>query len=460
MHQHLQNSRYQCYVGLIALLFLPLFCNAQETDHKLKQLLKIATDNYPLLKAKQLQAAAAERGESASKRSLVPSLDAAYQLNHATYNNITGMAYPQYLIPISGPPSVSNSYKGVFGTAASLLMSWQPITFGKRQAEVDYARSSTHYAYADADYEVFQHKVNVIAAYIGLLSTQELVAVNKENIQRISAYLKNVQTLVNSGIRPGVDTALMGAELSKAKVEELNSRRQYEKYRTLLERLVVSDGEMSLQDTLFFSKLPKTAMRKALDRHPALQLMNAGIQQNKEKKKLLSRSVTPTLGVWATGYARGSGIAYDGTVHHADGFGFQRYNYGLGLQLSIPILQSVRIKPQVQQQDLLLKAAEQERSEKQLQLQKEDQLADTTLSQAIAIAHESPKFLRSAAFSYQAMRSRYESGLANFADLMQAQYALVKAQTDFRLAYAEAWNALLYKASINGDLQLFLDQLN
>ena len=38
----------------------------------------------------------------------------------------------------------------------------------------------------------------------------------------------------------------------------------------------------------------------------------------------------PTLGVWGTIYARGSGVSYNGTVKATDGLGFQRFNYGLG----------------------------------------------------------------------------------------------------------------------------------
>jgi hypothetical protein len=58
------------------------------------------------------------------------------------------------------------------------------------------------------------------------------------------------------------------------------------------------------------------------------------------------------------------------------------------------------------------------------------------------------------------MQSRYGSGLANFADLMQAQYALVKAAADNKAAYMAVWKALLYKAAVNGDLNLFLNQVN
>lgn len=66
-------------IGLI-LLFLP-FGNLDGQDHAssvLKELLKEAVTNYPLLKSKGYEVQAAEKGVDASKRALVPTLDASY----------------------------------------------------------------------------------------------------------------------------------------------------------------------------------------------------------------------------------------------------------------------------------------------------------------------------------------------------------------------------------------------
>src|ERR1019366_6237840 len=114
------------------------------------------------------------------------------------------------------------------------------------------------------------------------------------------------------------------------------------------------------------------------------------------------KTTTPTLGAWSTIYARGSGISYNGTVKATDGLGLQRFNYGIGLQLSVPLLQSVRIRPQLQQQDFLIQSNQEKLNEIQLQLKKQNELADTSLNNAFAVVKESPLFLESARFSYSA----------------------------------------------------------
>ena len=166
------------------------------------------------------------------------------------------------------------------------------------------------------------------------------------------------------------------------------------------------------------------------------------------------------LGAWSTIYERGSGISYNGTVKAINGLGLQRINYGIGLQLSVPLLQSARIRPQLQQQDFLIQSNQEKLNEIQLQLKKQNELADTSLNNAFDVVKESPLFLESAQFSYRAMQSRYQSGLATISDFMQAQYALIKAETDYKLAYMNVWKAFLYKAAVNGDLNLFINQVN
>jgi len=428
--------------------------------NSLKDFLQLAEINYPLLKSKALDVQAAQKGIDISKSTLIPSLDASYQLNYATYNNITGMAYPQFLVPISGPPSASNNMSGVFGSATSLLLNWQPVTFGQRQSQVDFAEAGLQYANADAANEIFRHKIKVINAYLDVLTAIELLKVFEENLRRTETGLEMVKTLVITGIRPGVDSALLKAEVSKAKVELLNCRKYKEQTLISLAQLLAVDSVSAFADSSYFSKLPSGYMIEDTVKNPLLSLYTSSIELSNARKKVLSKTTMPALGVWSTVYARGSGVGSNGLVKATDGLGLQRFNYGLGVQLSVPILQFARIKPQLQQQDFIIKSNEEKLNEISLQLKKQNELAETTLNNALDIVKETPLFYESATFSYRALRSRYQSGLANFADLMQAQYVLIKAETDNKTAYMGVWKGLLYKAAVTGDLNLFLNQVN
>ena len=445
---------------ILSVLPLQLLIARDHPSSSLKELLKQAVVNYPLLKAREFEVLAAQKGVEASKRSLVPTLDAAYQANFATYNNIIGMASSTFLVPISGPPSTGNNYEGVFGSSASMILNWQPITFGQRTAQVDYSKAGLHQTLADTQNEIFQHKVKVIYAYLDALVAKELVKVYEKNLFRTEINYQSMRAMVLSGLKPGVDTAMYKAEMSRAKIDLMNIRKYREQTSVSLAQLLASENDVVVNDSSYFSKLPLSTLQADTVRHPLLTLFNSNIDLTKARLKMLNRTMLPTLGLWGTTFARGSGIRYDGTINTKDGLSFQRYNYGIGLQLSVPLLQSVRINPQLQQQQLLIKSNEEKLNEVSLKLKSELRMADTALSDAVAAAKENPVLVESTDFAYNAMVSRYQSGLVNYSELIQAQYQLIKAEAENKTAFINVWKALLIKAAVTGDLNLFLNQVN
>ncbi|MDR7209377.1 TolC family protein [Flavobacterium piscis] len=449
------------YFFVLLSIFSSINCISQNHSQKtLYELLETAESNYPLLKSKKLSIDAAQKRVEMSKSTLIPSLDAAYQVNYATYNNITGMANPQFLVPISGPPSSGNEYEGVFGSAGSLLLNWKPVTFGQREAEVAYSQTGVKYAIADASNELLQHKVKVITTYLDALIYDELIKVYQENIARTSINYETAKTLVNNGIKPGADSALFSSEVSKAKIDLLNAKKNKEAAMINLAELLASKDSLSIKSEFYFTRLPDTTDFGSTSKNPLLSLYNTSIELDLAKRKSIVKTTLPTLGVWATTFARGSGISYEGNVNSLEGMGLQRFNYGVGLQLSIPILQSFKIRSELQYQDLIIKADQEKVNELILKLDKQLLNADMTLKYALKIAKEGPLLIESANYAYKAVQSRYNSGLTDHADLIQAQYNLLKAQTDNKTAYMAVWKTILYKAAIKGDLNLFLNQIN
>ncbi len=444
----------------LLLLSFQTFAQNNLKSTSLHDLLKQAETNYPLLKSKILDEQAAQKGIEASRSTFIPTLDASYQINKATYNNITGMVYPQFIIPISGPPSSGNNMTGVYGSAASLLLNWQPFTFGQRKAQVDFSRAAFQYSSADAENEIFQHKVRVINAYLDVLLAAELVKTYEGNYMRAETNFTLAKTLVSNGIRPGVDSSLFRAEFSRAKIELLNSRKLKQQAVIQLSELLASDMDIAVNDSSYFIKLPSVQGSPDSIRNPLYSLYSSNTEVSKARREILNRTMLPTLGVWGTTYARGSGVQFGGTVNSNEGLSLQRYNWGVGLQLSIPLLQFARIRPQLQQQEYLIRSNTEKLNNISLQLRKQLQIADTALNSAFAVAKESPVLFESASYSYTSLLSRYKSGLANYAELIEAQYVLIKAETENKTDYMGVWRALLYKAAVEGDLDLFLKQVN
>jgi len=446
--------------SLLFILFLPTSSRGQQGKRYLDSLLRSAAANYPLIKAKKLQTQSLQYAVKYKQNGIIPSLNASYQVDYATYNNITGMIYPQYITPISGPPSKGNDHSGVLGSAVALNLQWEPVTFGQRNAEVELAKGRLQYGKADEELTLFQHQVYVINTWLNFLILSDLIKVYQSNIERSAFNLKQAQTLVISGLRPGTDSSSFSSEYTRAQIQLLSFERQQDSTRLALKELV--GGKLPagmVTDLALFKILPLLSMPDtASGDHPEIQLQKANVAANELSLRSLKKSVLPRLTLWSSGYGRGSGVGADGSVNSSDGWHFERYNYGFGAQIAFPILEIFRQKPLWKEQELVTAASRQQLLQTELHLNTEKEMAELALQKAIRSARLVPQQLISAKYSYEAMQARYQSGLINYYDVIQSQQLLFQAQATVKIAYYVAWKALLNKAAYYGDLNLFLDQ--
>jgi len=432
-----------------------------DTVLHLNDALRLAEERYHLLKSKKLEADASTKYVDVIKYSKLPSIDASYQAGIATANNLTGMFYPNGILPISGPPSTSNQYSPATGSAASVLLNWQAGTFGQRDAQINVSVAEANSKKAEWQQALFLHKINVISSYLDVILAFEKITIHQQNIERVNANLKQSRVLTNSGINPGVDTALFLSELSKAKIELLNAQRQLQVSQLILAQLTGIDASPVPADTAFLNKLPDGIFSNntTFSNNPIVQNALSYFEVSKSKELLLKKSYLPKLNVWGTGFARGSGFQPNGSIKTWDGLGLSRVNYGAGVQLVFPIMKYGEVKKQLLQQTLLSKAAQEKVEETKSVLTMQQHIANTTFNNSIAIAKETQQQLKSGKYAFTAMQARYNTGLVNFADLIQAQYNLLKAELDSKTAYWDAWKAMLLQTAVNGDENIFLNAI-
>jgi outer membrane protein len=446
--------------SLITLLLLPGISQGQQGKAYLDTLLQTAITNYPLVKAKKLQTEALQYGVKYKQNGIIPSLNAAYQVDYATYNNITGMAFPQYIVPISGPPSKGNDYSGVPGSAAALNLLWEPVTFGQRSAEVELAKGRLRFGKADEELTTFQQQVYVVNAWLNYLLLSDLIKVYQSNIERSVFNLKQAQTLVVSGLRPGTDSSSFNSEYTRSQMQLIGFERQRDSSLVALKEMV--GGKLPagmVTDSSIFQSLPVLLLGDTTTSdHPEVMLQKANVTANELALRSLKKSILPKLTLWSTGYGRGSGVAADGTVNSGDGWRFQRYNYGVGAQIAFPILEVFRQKPLWKQQQLVTESSRQQLMQTELHLNAEREVADIALEKAIRSAKLAPQQYHSAMYSFKAIQSRYQSGLINYYDVIQSQQLLFQAQATVKVANYSAWKALLSKAAYAGNLNIFLNQ--
>lgn len=427
----------------------------------LKVLLAQVEKNYPAIAVSRARAEAAGTAVLLERNTARPSLDAAYQANYATYNNLTGMSYPGQVLPISGPPSTGNEFTPVFGSAASLLLKWTPISFGQRTASIEYSQKVYEQQLAGVEDELLRTKFRAAFLFLEIAATQELIKVYQKNIERTEFNLRQVAALVRSGIRPAVDSLVFKGELSKVRSQllDLTNRLQNQKYE--LAELVMAEEQvraLSIPDILF-QKLPVASFPEGSLLHPALKIARLNLEADQVRLDQIRRSWVPRLDFWSTAYARGSGIRYDGKVEPIAGLGVSRFNYGLGFQLVFPLLDQPNVLLKTRQQQSLLQASLKSVEQTQLSLQIQEKQIAGDLATAVLIAREAPIEFEANESAYLALQTRYRTGLIDYTDLIESQYGVLQAETRLKNAYVNAWKALLRLAVVHGDLDLFLTQI-
>jgi outer membrane protein len=180
---------------------------AQPAKLSIKETMEKVQHNLPQLEAYRQQAEAARENISLARNSLVPDLSTGYQVNMATFNNITGMSYPGFLLPISGPPSASNEMNFIPGTALGALIKWNPFTFGQRNAAIDKAAAQFRQANAAYNEQLFQYQYAAVNLYLEALYLKQALRISAAAAERYKVSLEQSLVLAKNGLKPGVDTA-------------------------------------------------------------------------------------------------------------------------------------------------------------------------------------------------------------------------------------------------------------
>src|SRR3989449_7762904 len=182
----------------------------------LKDAVQLALKNYPAIKESRARARAAEEGIGVARTAYLPRLDAIWQENRATTNNVFGLLLPQSVVPaISGPVLGTRSLgDSVWGSAAGVLLSWEAVDFGQRKASLDVARAQTSLAKSQTALTELDVASAAADAFLTVLAAEESVRAARANVDRLNIFANTVRTLVQNQLHPGAAQSRAEAELA------------------------------------------------------------------------------------------------------------------------------------------------------------------------------------------------------------------------------------------------------
>lgn len=457
-------SKY--FLFLLLYIFTGLISYTQQAL-SLKDAVAVAVENYGTLKAKEKYAESSRAMIEMAKREYVPNLNISAQQVYGTVNGQNGPLYGFGLsVASSGLPLNEQSWNSAFGALYLTNINWDFFSFGKTGGKIRTARAIADQDQKDFEQAVFQHKVQVAAAYLNLLAAQQLTRSYRKNLERADTIRRMVSAKAAGGLIPGVDSSLANAEYSNARIILTQAiDMEQEKSNQLAVLLGISPGNFVL-DTFFVSRVPVILQNPTdTNSHPLLQWYESRISVSTARTRHYRAFYYPTftlvgvLQTRASGF--GSNYAFDQTDFTRDyGTGVvpTRTNYLAGIGVTWNLTQPLRMSQQVKSQKLISQGLEAEYTLAKQQITAQLQLAETKIRNALENYREAPVQVKAAQDAYTQKSVLYRNGLTDLVNVTQSLYALIRAETDRDIAYNNVWQALLLKAAASGDFSLFENQ--
>ncbi len=449
-------------------LLLAHVCVAQERAQpqplKLEQAIELALANYPALQVARAQKLAAEANLELARTSLLPRADLLAQENRATRNNVFGLLLPQSTLPsISGPDLGARTLDSAWGSAAGLLVAWEPFDFGLRKAQIDLARAQTKQAEASENVSKLDVSFAAAEAFLAALAHEQAVRAAQANVDRLDTFGKAVLALVNNQLRPGVEASRAEVELVTAKGQLIQLQQNAELARIALSEAIGQPGAITKLDPgpllEYTPNAPALPAVNSFTTHPLMLAQTAAIDVVKARQTTLDKSFFPRFNWQTAVFGRGTGARLDGTFRETRGFYPDTFNYATGFTMTFTVSDWFGLKAKRRVEGFNLQAEEARLAQVNHTLKTQEARARALIESARKLAENTPAQVNAALETLTRSKVRYEYGLTTINEVADAQRLLAQAEIDEAVARLGVWRAYLVAAKLQGELKPFLDQM-
>ena len=457
---------YRAISILILLPSLSLF--AQQKTHSLAEFVDSAQRHLPVLLQKKSLADAARAGVTDARHAFLPNSYLGDELTAGTDNSVPGSYISFGIIPSSSSGvRSSNSYQPALGNIGFFYNQYELYDFGLKRATIQNAEAFANLSQADLDRETYLIKWEVARLYMDFLKTQFQLSIDKENVNRYDTIYTVIQAVTRSGIKPGADSALAMAELSKTRTtynQTLGQVRQLQQQLSYLTGIPAADIAIDTSRTRNYrSVLSSAGVRSdsSLSGNPLIDYFDKERALYVQREQLVRKSYLPRVLLNGVGWARGSSIDYTDQYKSsaASGLGYQRFNYMAALTVEYDLFNTVHRKDKALIAHNNALASEYGLQQQQLSLLNVGNKAEEGIRTATQNLIEIPIQVRSAQDAFNQKTAQYKAGIINLVDLTDATFVLYRAESDYVQTLSDWLLASLDKYSADGTLDQFIQSI-
>lgn len=405
--------------------------------------------------------------QNAARYNRLPEFNLNAQINLGTNNNLPGGYFSYGVVPSNSKVRTEGNSSTILTDLGIANVNYTLYDFGENHALQQVAASNVQVERTKYDQSKYQLQAMAIDNFLQWQRTEEFMAIQLLHIQRNKEIQQSITVLAKSGIKPGVDTSIAEAEISKLRLNYVELKGQRQQYKLMLSALANIPIEQLQVDTDYINKVVALNQAvlpvadSAMASHPLLNYYNSLYQNSLDRERLVKKSYLPYVSLQGAVYGRGSSVsASDQFRSLSKGFGFQRGNYLVGVGITYDLFDLKRKQVQLKTQQASTNYAEKEFQRQQMLLNLNESKVDAQLVTAGERLQEIPHQLAAAQAAYRQQLSLYKNGLTSILELNTALEVLYRAETDLIRARYMYVQMLFEKAINSNQVQTLLQFTN
>jgi len=460
---------YRKFLQVISIFLLipSLSLFAQQKQYSLSNYIDSAQRHLPILFQKKALVDAAKAGITDARHTFLPTSYLGDEASLGTDNSLPGSYISFGIIPsTSGGVRSANTFQSAIGNIGFLYNQYELLDFGLKKATVLNAEAFTDLSQADLERERYLVKWEVGKLYLDILKNQFQLGIDSENVSRYETLYKVIQAVTRSGIKPGADSALAMAELSKTRITYNQTEgeiRQLQQQLSYLTGIPVNDVNIDTSRTQSYLSSEGILGRiqdTAASLNPLIDYYNKQKLLYLQTEDLVRKSFLPKVLLTGVVWGRGSSIDYqDNYKSMTTGLGYQRFNYMAGLTLEYNLFNIVhrRDKEAIARNNTI--ASDYDLQQQQLSVLNAGNKADEAIRTDVKNLAEIPIQIDAAQAAFDQKTAQYKAGIINLVDLTEASFVLYRSQSDYVQTLSDWLLANLDKAASAGNLDLFIQSI-
>jgi len=409
---------------IICMLFpmLPAFADTGKTAFTLSEAVDYGLKNSPIIRQAKSDMELGDYRIDSAKAARLPRLDLLSSVTHSRY--------PSPVTPISGSPLAGSGFPEFDDTIYDVGLSFTlPLYKGgiiERTITIEKIRRSV----AQDMYDMSRQELiyNITTVFDKIRQLEKLLSASQATVRQLGAHKRNVELFLQAGTVPRVELLKTDAELAHARQNEIMVKNNIESSYELLKALMGfddTDREISVADS---SSLPwiypslNESIELALQKRPDYRAVIKRLEIGGERVQLASGKRLPSLSLNGEYMERtGNDLEFN-------------ENWAVALRLSLPVFDGGAVRAGINSERAELDKIRQDERVLKLGIIRDVKDAYIHIENARERIDVSIAAVETARETLRIELLKFETGAGTSTDVIDAQTALLRAETDYNQA--------------------------